>query len=749
MRVTLIGADFEENLGVGMIAAAAEAAGHQVRIVPFNRGKDVPRIAREVAADAPDVVGLSLQFQHRAHEFLSLSRALRREGFSGHVTAGGQFPTLAAREVLGRGHGVDSIVLHDGEETFVELCAALGSGAPLSGIRGLSFVEAGAVVKNPGRGLGTELDSLPFPKRYRRPARHAGVPFVPIMGSRGCWGSCSYCSITSFYRDAKGDGGGSLLRFRSPENVADEMALVTHALGEPCVFCFHDDNFLLPKKVDSLARVRAVVKSLEAHGVDKIGFIGKCRPETLDTELARELRALGVVRLYVGVENVAQAGSEHLGRGVQHRAVAQALEACEAAGIFACYNLLVFEPGATLAHVRENIAFMREHPTQPVNFCRAEPYYGTPLQLGLAEAGKIGGSYLGWNYRIDDARAELCFRIAAAAFRERNFRCDGVANRTMGVGYAAKLVEHYHPDLGGGRARLSERAESLTRAITLDTARLLEKAVELAEQADLEDFDAIERMTALLALEVAAADQSWQHELDEFYAEVDAYVRRLKHPRATPPPRAKRRAPANLALGASLALYALGCGGDTENNTSVDPPPPDGGKNDQFVADPLPGDGGVDAVEDQMVVDALPEDGGMDADAADATDDGDSMVADPPPADGGMSLNDASDPPNGRLRVIDQWVDTGARRAVRTKDLPLYDPPEIELAAVRQGDAIEARLLGAPAGATTRWEALGPVESEGQTARWVPAEGMDDSLRVGVRTKGGIAVVTVRAKHVT
>ena len=740
MRVVLVGADFEENLGLGMIAAVAQGAGHEVRVVPFNDSGSRGRIAREIAHDSPDVVGLSMQFQHRSHEFLSLARLLRREGFRGHVTAGGQFPTLAFSEVLGRGHGVDSVVLHDGEETFVELLEKLERREPLDSVRGLALAAPEGVRKNPGRGLGTSLDSLPFPIRYRQPARHAGVPFVPIMASRGCWGSCSYCSITSFYRDAKRDGGGPMLRFRSPENIADEMAGLSHAIGEACVFCFHDDNFLLPKPEDSLARIRAIRDSLRARQVEGAGFIGKCRPETLTAELATELRALGVVRLYVGVENVARAGSEHLNRGVQHQAVAQALAACDQAGIFACYNLLVFEPGTTLDHVRENIAFMREHPTQPVNFCRAEPYYGTPLQQGLADAGKIGGSYLGWNYRIDDARAELAFRIASAAFRERNYRCDGVANRYMGVGYAAKLVEHFHPDLGGAHRRLLERAESLTRAITLDTAALLEKAVNLAQSASLDDFDAIERGTALLALEVAASDRAWQHELDEFYADIGAFVRRLGEPRARK--RAPARSRSNVALTASLALWALGatgCGGDTSSTE----PPTDGGKDDHFVADPLPGDSGYDVEPDQMVVDALPDDGGKDADAED-----DSMVADPPPADGGMSLNDGDAPAGRRLDVIDQWVDTGARRAVRSRDLPLFDPPEIEIVATRTGDAIDAQLRGAPAGATWRWEAEGLVEGTGSEIRWTPAVDADDSLRVAVRTKGGVSVASLRAKAV-
>ena len=94
----------------------------------------------------------------------------------------------------------------------------------------------------------------------------------------------------------------------------------------------------------------------------------------------------------------------------------------------------MFEPDASLDDVRTNIAFIREHAEHPVNFCRAEPYSGTPLQKRLQTRGSLNGSYLGWNYRIEDPRTETLFRVCAAAFRERNFACDGVANRAMGLG---------------------------------------------------------------------------------------------------------------------------------------------------------------------------------------------------------------------------------------------------------------------------------------------------------------------------
>jgi anaerobic magnesium-protoporphyrin IX monomethyl ester cyclase len=139
MRVHFVGADLEESLGMGILAAVVERAGHRWQIVSFNDPAETAEVARRALSGAPDVIGLSIQFQHRAPEFLALARALRDAGFRGHLTAGGQFPTLAWQEALLPVHGLDSVVLHDGEETLVELLEALERKTPLSEVRGLAL----------------------------------------------------------------------------------------------------------------------------------------------------------------------------------------------------------------------------------------------------------------------------------------------------------------------------------------------------------------------------------------------------------------------------------------------------------------------------------------------------------------------------------------------------------------------------------------------------------------------------------
>ena len=756
MRVYLVGADFEENLGLGILAAVCRQAGHEPSVLPFNVPQDTGAIVERIVRGDPEMVGLSIQFQHRAHEFLSLARQLRTAGYRGHITCGGQFPTLAYRELIEGGHGVDTIVLYDGEETLVDLCAGIEAGRSLYDVPGLALLSHDGVATRTGeRRMPDDLDAIPFPIRYRQHNTHMNVPFIPLLGGRGCWGKCSYCSITSFYRDGREHGGGRLVRMRSPENIAAEIALLQHRAQTPCIFCFHDDNFTLPNPKATLERVQAIRTALDEYGVGKVAFVGKARPDTITPELARGLAELGVIRLYVGVENGSQTGGDHLGRGTQQAHVRGALKACREAGIFNCYNLLVFEPGATVHEVAQNMEFIRDHADHPVNFCRAEPYHGTPLHLEMQKGQDLGGSYLGWNYRIENDAAELLFRVCAAAFRERNFAPRGVANRYMGLGYGATVLKHFY---GGPEAQtLGIRARLLTRAISLDTASYLERAIDIVEGSDFKDADRVERLTALLALEIAAADRGWHEALDGIFADMTAYAdepRELVATRATQKLVTLAR---SVAMSGALVTLAAGCecGG-----TVVDPAPEDAGFDSGMVVDPAPEDAGVDS---GMVVDPAPEDAGVDSgmvvDPApfDAGFDA-GFAVDPAPDDAGMSSllpesdDDAAFDQAGRhkqhLRLVDQWRDTMPRNALRTDDLPLTDPPRPRLVAERGADQLVRVVVdGVSVPFTARWESDGVVEGDGAEIAWRPASGFDQ-LRVAVRTRGGVAVVTLRADAV-
>jgi hypothetical protein len=65
VRVTLVGSDCEENLGIGMSGASLLRAGHRVEVVSYNDGAEVDGVVERVLRQRPKLVGLGIQFQHR------------------------------------------------------------------------------------------------------------------------------------------------------------------------------------------------------------------------------------------------------------------------------------------------------------------------------------------------------------------------------------------------------------------------------------------------------------------------------------------------------------------------------------------------------------------------------------------------------------------------------------------------------------------------------------------------------------
>ena len=76
LRVVLVGFQDQDNLGLRYLQSAARHHGHDCRIVTY--GNDAERLAAEVIAADPAVVGLSLIFQYMAPQFGAAGRGAAR-----------------------------------------------------------------------------------------------------------------------------------------------------------------------------------------------------------------------------------------------------------------------------------------------------------------------------------------------------------------------------------------------------------------------------------------------------------------------------------------------------------------------------------------------------------------------------------------------------------------------------------------------------------------------------------------------
>jgi len=555
MRVLLVGSELEENLAIRYLASALEAEGHEAELAAFSGVDDAAGVARAVERSRPELVGLSMTFQRRAEEFGQLATDLRAAGYAGHITAGGHFPTFAYREVLERYPALDSVVRHEGELTLTELSGRLEAGRPLDGIAGLVHRRTdGSLDFAPTRPLMDDLDAVRFPKRVGEPQLHMGIPAAFVVGSRGCYGSCTFCCINAYINDA----GGARYRERSAENIADEIALLRRERGAR-MLVFHDDDFFTRNHERDLGRVTALRDAMQARGVNDVALVLKARPDDLDEDVFAVLQEIGLLRVYIGIEAGSSQGLKTLGRGVDIEANQKALDFLRSRDIYACFNMLIFDPQTSVASLRQSLAFLHANADVPMNFCRAEIYPGTPLHKKLAREGRLIGDVFGWDYEIADPAAERAFRVFAKAFLDRNFRCDGLMNSNLSLGYYLHLLKQFYPR--SMSSSLRRRALATIERVNRDAAARMLDIVEFASSSRAEDPQAFDEFAQLTAEEVARADLALESEVAEASHAILSAARGASRPR----PALRWTA----AAAAAIALSPLAC------DPIPPPPPPD------------------------------------------------------------------------------------------------------------------------------------------------------------------------------
>lgn len=514
LDVLLVGAEELENLGTRYLAAVLRQHGYSVELAAFSTGDAMDAVIQQAVLAQPRIVGLSIIFQYRAPEFLKLAAELRRVLPGVHVTAGGHFPTFAACELLRDFPALDSVVRGEGEFTLLELVQKLDTPETWEDILGLSYRRNGQPVDNPPRPLINDLDTLPPPARDTPPKHHLGAGYSPILGSRGCYRDCAFCSIHAFY----GASRGKAQRFRSVPNLVDEMEALYHRFGVR-FFVFNDDEWF-PVGQARYARVAALGEELRRRDLRVIMSI-KCRADDVELGLFRELLDTGVVRAYVGVES----GSDHSLQTLNKRTtVAQnrrALAILHQVGMLADFGLIVFDPDSTVEDIRANLDFLRDMGgagRAPLSFGRMEVYAGTAILDRLRSEDRLTGSYMAWNYTIADPRVEMLWRLMIATMHYRQYDNQGLAKQCSIAYYELMMAKYLHTDRYD--PALGKRLRDIVARVNNHSLSILDEMFEFTLHGDIRDPSVVNDRAATWASRVNLFDLQVEVELEAWREQV-------------------------------------------------------------------------------------------------------------------------------------------------------------------------------------------------------------------------------------
>ncbi len=292
------------NYGVQVLAACAQKDGHDVGILQM---KTAPRevvdtvpdfpcqlyayidrllitsirselispierrlFAQVITAWKPDVIGISMMgvVQHILPDVLPIVRSAAPLAF---IVAGGIGPTLDPTFFLNT--GVDAVIRGEGEKALPQLLQCLQTKRPWRDLDNIGYEERGHIFLNPAFALSkSELEELPHP--ISDPGlflsiennEHSNLPlcmtdstekttstatYYNLAGSRGCLGSCTYCSagaLLDLYRQFV--PSTPRLRKRNLWDIFEEIS-EAKSRGEEKIRIV-DDFFIYPK--DELTR---------------------------------------------------------------------------------------------------------------------------------------------------------------------------------------------------------------------------------------------------------------------------------------------------------------------------------------------------------------------------------------------------------------------------------------------------------------------------------------------------------------
>jgi anaerobic magnesium-protoporphyrin IX monomethyl ester cyclase len=366
-------------LGLAYLAAVLRQAGHDVAILDANVEKDALRPVRDrLVSFEPDVVGISVVSQ-LFRTSLKIAAMAKATLPGARVVMGGSHPTVFPEAVAAE-RDVDYVVRGEGEDTVVELVAALERGDGVAGIRGIVHKSGGGVVVEPPRPLIQDLDRLPFPAYDLLPVGHYAppqatrLPFMGMITSRGCAYRCAFC-------DARVVMGGRY-RAHSPERTLAEVEYLVRTFGVREIM-FKDSEF-----VQDRARA-ARLSGLLAAARLPVSWICNGRVGRTDLELMRTMKAGGCALVMFGVESGSQSVLDRLKKGFTLAEVHRTFRDAREAGLKTSANFLIGNPGESAGDVRASIRLAKEIRTDFAYFDYLFPYPGTELYRTAMTEGWI------------------------------------------------------------------------------------------------------------------------------------------------------------------------------------------------------------------------------------------------------------------------------------------------------------------------------------------------------------------------
>lgn len=362
-------------LGLEYIAASLEEIVDEVNIIDLEMEKDPFRYFLDTLN--PDLVAITMSATEH-DEGLRIAKEAKEHNCT--TVLGGYHPTAIPDELLSFPQ-VDLVVRGEGEYILKRLVLA----DSLSDIPGISYKKQGKIVHNNDSQLIQDLNQLPFPARHLRRHKYKnhmmsekGRERDVISFSRGCWGQCTFCCEPMMC--------GSHQRFRSPENIMDELLdIVSFHKGRPLSIFVTDPNFLgSPTVIDKLCDL------LHKYQLD-IDFSVLIRADSVvkNPALIAKMCKNGILKYEMGIESPEPEDLKNFRKNITQEMQENAVQILRNNGAWVGGTFVIGLPEQTEEEIKQFPIYAKEIGLTGAAFGVATPFPGTDFYKTLKQENLI------------------------------------------------------------------------------------------------------------------------------------------------------------------------------------------------------------------------------------------------------------------------------------------------------------------------------------------------------------------------
>jgi radical SAM superfamily enzyme YgiQ (UPF0313 family) len=296
----------------------------------------------------PDIVGISIK-TFTAKTSQSIWTIVKEKKKDIVTIAGGPHITLDGIGYV-KDSGIDFAIAGEGESSLPAFCDSLQTGRDLTSVSGLIYRRDGKTLKNSIAPAYSGLDELPFPDYtiFSSVKLNGNVlRQYPLLTSRGCPFSCSYCSMPLIM--------GRKWRSHSPDHVIRELVRAKELYGSDC-FTVVDDCFTLDlNRVEDISD-RLISSKLDMRWNSQNGI----RADRITKNLAQKMKQSGCYHVWIGIESADPQVFRAINKGEKLDSISKGINVLKKAGIRVGGFFIVGLPYSTKEADLKSVAFVKE-----------------------------------------------------------------------------------------------------------------------------------------------------------------------------------------------------------------------------------------------------------------------------------------------------------------------------------------------------------------------------------------------------